>query len=129
MSQAFRLRWAAPVLAAALLLVAGCAKPRDRGTPDGDAELGKLAIQRYGCGTCHHVPGVPGAEGRAAQPLLGFADRSDIARVAPNTYDNLVEWVRNPQKLDPKTRMPSLDVNDKDARDIATYLYTLTSER
>ncbi|WP_044241467.1 c-type cytochrome [Chondromyces apiculatus] len=121
--------WAAPVLLVLLAFATGCTRPeRQPEVTDGDPELGKVAIQRYGCGTCHTIPGVPGAEGRSAQLLFGFADRADIARSAPNTYKNLVTWIQNPQKLDPSTRMPSLNVTEKDARDIATYLLTLRSE-
>ncbi|HSN99138.1 MAG TPA: c-type cytochrome [Candidatus Nanopelagicales bacterium] len=91
-------------------------------------ELGKQAIQRYGCGGCHLVPGVPGAEGRAAQPLMGFADRADIGGAAPNTYENLVVWLQDPAKITPKSRMPKLNVSEKDARDIAAFLMTLRTE-
>lgn len=120
---------AALALPLALSLLAGC---REREAPaqviHGDTELGKAAIARYGCGSCHFIPGVPGAAGRAAQPLLGFADRADIAGSAPNTYDNLVTWVQRPQDIAPRARMPSLNVSEKDARDIAAYLLSLKAE-
>jgi cytochrome c1 len=36
-----------------------------------------------------------------------------------------MRWIQNPPEVDDKTAMPNMGVNDKDARDIATYLYTL----
>jgi cytochrome c1 len=42
-----------------------------------------------------------------------------------NTPKNLIEWIKRPHALDPKTAMPDLKVSDLDARDIAAYLYTL----
>lgn len=128
----------APPLLAALLaltlplapvLLGGC-REHERPPQEirGDMTLGKTAIARYGCGSCHFIPGVPGAEGRAAQPLLGFAGRADIAGSAPNTYDNLVTWVQRPQDIAPRARMPSLNVSEKDARDIAAYLLSLKAE-
>jgi cytochrome c1 len=43
----------------------------------------------------------------------------------PNTPENLVRWLRDPQKLNPRTAMPDLGVTERDAQDIAAYLYTL----
>jgi hypothetical protein len=34
-------------------------------------------------------------------------------------------WLRNPRAVDPLTAMPDMDIPEKDARDIAGYLYTL----
>jgi cytochrome c2 len=42
-----------------------------------------------------------------------------------NSPDHMIEWLRNPPGIDEKTAMPDLGVTEKDARDIAAYLYTL----
>jgi len=102
-------------------------KPR-REVAGGNAELGRQAIQKYGCGTCHTIPGVEGAAGKQAQILLGFADRGDIAGMTSNLPENLVKWIQRPQDIHPRAKMPSLGVPEKDARDIAAYLYTLKAE-
>lgn len=111
----------------ALALAAACkpAPPPDRDVPGGTAALGPAAIQKYGCGTCHIIPGIPGANGRVAQPLLGFSDRSDIGGAIANTPEGLLKWIQDPQSLNRTARMPKLGVTDQDARDIAAYLYTL----
>lgn len=91
----------------------------------GDAERGVAAIGRYGCGSCHIIPGVSGAFGQAGPPLSGVGNRIYIAGVLPNTPQNMVRWIENPKAVDDKTVMPNLGVTNNDAADIAGYLYTL----
>ncbi|MFD0819327.1 c-type cytochrome [Micromonospora zhanjiangensis] len=91
------------------------------GRPDHGAEL----IQRYGCGSCHTVPGVDRANGLVGPPLTRFGARSYIAGELPNNADNLRRWIQNPQSVEPGTAMPNLGVTDVDARDIAAYLFSL----
>lgn len=91
----------------------------------GDPVRGRAAISRYGCSTCHTVPGVSGANGLVGPPLTQVASRVYLAGRLQNTPDNMIQWIRNPQGVDEKTAMPNLGVSDTDARDIASYLYTL----
>lgn len=97
--------------------------------PGGTAKNGPSAIQRYGCMSCHTVPGVPGAKGTVGPPLNNFANRSYIAGMLPNTPDNLIHWIQHPQEVVPGNDMPELGVTENDARDIAAYLYTLRGEK
>jgi cytochrome c2 len=115
----------------ALLLAAASAC---RGTGDvqgyavrtgGDAERGRQVIRDRQCGVCHRIPGVEGADGVLAVPLVDFAQRSFIAGLLPNTPDNLVRWVRDPRSVQPGTAMPALGLAEQEARDVAAYLYTL----
>jgi len=91
----------------------------------GDPARGKAAIGRYGCATCHTIPGVRGADGLVGPPLSRMARRVYIAGVLTNMPDNLIRWIRSPREVDPLTAMPDLGVTPQDARDIAGYLYTL----
>ena len=91
----------------------------------GDAGRGRAAIQQYGCGSCHTIPGVAGANGLVGPPLLWFARQSYVAGELPNTPDNVELWIRSPQKIHPRTAMPALGLNDQQARDVVAYLYTL----
>ena len=43
----------------------------------------------------------------------------------PNTPENLIRWVTSPRSVDPKTAMPDVGLNARQARDVAAYLYTL----
>jgi cytochrome c2 len=90
----------------------------------GDPERGRIALRQYACATCHVIPGVVGAEGRAGPSLEGLAYRAYIAGRLPNTPDNLVDWIREPQKIAPGNAMPDLEVREQDAWDMAAYLYS-----
>jgi cytochrome c2 len=91
----------------------------------GNVSRGAALISWYGCGTCHSIPGVPGADALVGPPLDHFAHRGYLAGVLHNTPDNLILWIRNPQKFVPGNAMPALGIDERDARDIAAYLYTI----
>lgn len=91
----------------------------------GDVERGRDALQSYGCISCHSVPGVRGPGGHVGPPLDDWAKRIYIAGTLPNTPENLILWIQNPQSVEPGTAMPFLGVTEADARDMAAYLYTL----
>jgi cytochrome c len=121
------------LLLAALLLPAtllGCAAQERNASPPretqgGDPARGAELISQYGCGTCHEVPGVDGADGLVGPPLDHFSRRGYIAGELPNSATNLERWIANPQRIEPGTAMPYLGVSDKDAQDITAYLYSL----
>ncbi|MBV9061578.1 MAG: c-type cytochrome [Alphaproteobacteria bacterium] len=91
----------------------------------GNASRGAGLISWYGCSACHSVPGVPGADALVGPPLDHFSHRGYIAGVLHNSPDNLVMWIRNPQKFVPGNAMPALGIDDRDAHDIAAYLYSI----
>jgi cytochrome c len=111
------------------LILAACHggedKNRARQLTGGQPERGRQAIERYGCGACHEVPGVNGAKGLIGPPLTNIGERMVLAGQLPNTPENMMRWIRDPQKVDSGTAMPNLNVSEADARDIAAYLYTL----
>ncbi|MFT3894679.1 MAG: hypothetical protein QM730_23870 [Anaerolineales bacterium] len=84
---------------------------------------GRRLIAMYGCGACHAIPGVPGANAMAAPPLKCFYQRSYIAGRLPNTKENLAKWIEHPQLIELGTAMPDLGVSKEDASNIADYLY------
>lgn len=90
-----------------------------------DPDRGRVAIRRYGCGSCHNIPGVTGAGGMVGPPLGQISQRVFIAGVLPNEPDNMIRWIENPPGVDPKTAMPNMGVTSRDARDITAYLYSL----
>lgn len=91
----------------------------------GEPGRGRALMARYGCGSCHSIPGVRGARGVAGPPLLRFAQRTYIAGQRRNTPQNLVIWLQHPQHVERGTAMPEMGVTSADARDMAAYLYTL----
>jgi len=111
-----------------VLWLAGCGGPSrlpPAEVPDGNPARGREAIQRYGCGTCHGIPNVRGANGTVGPPLDHFGRRSYIAGQLSNTGPNLQRWIMDPQDVEPGTAMPDLGVTEIDARDMAAFLFTL----
>lgn len=114
-----------------LLLLVGCSDyPWDRRNDarqmtGGDPDRGKRAIRQYGCGTCHTIPGVPGATANVGPSLDKIAARTYLAGRLTNKPQNMLKWIREPQSIDPRSAMPDMAVTEKDGRDIAAYLYTL----
>jgi cytochrome c len=91
----------------------------------GDPQRGRQLMLKYGCASCHVIPGVEGARGMVGPSLEGIAGRTYLAGKLPNTPENMTLWVRDPQKVSPGTAMPNLGVSEEDGRDLVAYLYTL----
>lgn len=113
------------VVAGASACTAASGNSPDRYVAGGDPARGHVAIARYGCGACHTIPGVEQANGLVGPPLTHWSERSIIAGELPNEPDELVTWIRSPQSVEPGTAMPNMGVTDRDARDMAAYLYTI----
>jgi cytochrome c len=113
------------LLATGGLVLSGCEGEPPRMVDGGDAALGRTALRAYGCGACHMIPGVRGADGKVAAPLTAFAQRTYVAGVVGNSPENLVAWIVDPTRIHPQTGMPNLDVPEDQARHMAAYLYTL----
>jgi cytochrome c len=90
----------------------------------GNPRRGELAIRTYGCGSCHTIPGIRGANGQVGPPLTGIAERVYVGGVVTNTPENLIRWIQDPPSIDAKTAMPNVGVTYQDALDIAGYLYS-----
>ena len=91
----------------------------------GDIEAGAELIERAGCGTCHMIPGIDGADGLVGPPLIHWSRRTYIAGLLRNTPSNMIVWLMAPQDIVPNNAMPDLGLNEEQARDITAYLYTI----
>ncbi|HEX6772169.1 MAG TPA: hypothetical protein VF126_09105 [Acidobacteriaceae bacterium] len=100
-------------------LMIGCSSAPPRSAHSSSATA--LMI-RYGCPTCHVIPGVPGAIGKVGPSLASLTQRSYLAGVLPNTPENLEQWVMHPQKFQPGIAMPEMGVSPSDAQQIAAFL-------
>ena len=112
--------------ALACIALTGCGDP----PPDlklsvagGDRTKAPELIRQYGCGACHTIPGVPGANASVGPSLKGLRDRPYVAGVLANNAENLVRWIQHPREVDPKTAMPETGISEEGARHIAAYLY------
>jgi cytochrome c1 len=91
----------------------------------GDPERAPALMHKYGCVSCHTIPGVAGANALVGPPLTGIASRSYIGGVLPNAPTNMIRWLLDPKRVDSLTAMPNVGLTEAQARDIAAYLYTL----
>lgn len=111
-----------------LILLTACSAllfPSYSRVEGGDIDRGLQALQAYGCGSCHVIPGVPGAVSYVGPPLDAWAERHYIAGSLSNTPENLMLWLREPQTVEPGTAMPNMGVTEEDARHMSAYLYSL----
>ena len=91
----------------------------------GRVARGQSAFRRLGCGSCHEIDGDFTTQGHVGPALDEFALQSYLPGGLANTPDTLVRWIRFPRQVVKTTAMPELGVSEKDARDLAAYLYTL----
>jgi cytochrome c len=115
------------------LLSTACSTRSRASTPEtafqGDPDRGVRAFSRYGCISCHTIPGVPRARGIVGPPLDSWSGRSYIAGQFPNSEENLISWLMAPQAMMPGSAMPEMGVTWQDAQDMSAYLFSLTGER
>lgn len=89
----------------------------------GNADRAPPLFRRYGCSGCHTIPGIAGANGRTGPPLTDMAERVYIAGILENRTDNLVAWIVAPERLSPRTAMPTTGISERETRDLVAYLY------
>ncbi len=115
-----------------------------------DADAGRAAIERYGCTSCHEVPGlgqrtetscVGCHQEVARRPRSGFGARPHVEHYlrAPSlehvtsrlSRDYLVRFLVDPHDVRPRLEetMPRLPVTERDARDIVAYLERVAPAR
>ncbi|MFN2557733.1 MAG: cytochrome c family protein [Nitriliruptorales bacterium] len=122
MGRASRTGRGAKVVLAGIVLAAGAACGGQPSSKREVQHVAQVAIDTYGCGSCHTIPGIRGADGLVGPPLTRFYERPYIAGQLPNTPEDLVRWIMHPQEVAPGTAMPDLDVTEEDARAIADFL-------
>lgn len=115
---------AAPQQLDAMTPVAEATGQQDAWT--GDPDRGRTAMQVHACPQCHMIPGIVERQNLHVGPALDAAGaRKYIAGVLPNTPENMVRWIMDPQEVDPLSAMPDLGVTEEIARDMAAYLYSI----
>lgn len=79
-----------------------------------------------GCAGCHTITGVPGAHGLVGPRLdATLATKVYVGGVLSNNPENLIRWIRAAREINPHTAMPSTGISEREARDVAAYLYAL----
>lgn len=92
--------------------------------PVGAAAEGKAVYTSQACVGCHTIRGV--SAGVLGPDLTHYGSRRSVAAgVRPNTSENLVAWLRDPQAVKPGAKMPNLGLSEAQARALAAYLLSL----
>jgi cytochrome c len=89
----------------------------------GDPNEAPSLVRRYGCGGCHTISAIAGADGKVAAPLDQLRKRVYIGGVLQNTPDNLVRWIVSPRTFSPQNAMPDTGITEAEARHVAALLY------
>jgi mono/diheme cytochrome c family protein len=87
-------------------------------------ELAKTTLRQYACDNCHQMDGVVGPKTFVGPSLQRWPERKYIGGILPNTRENLVRWIRDPQAVSPHPLMPNLEVTEAHAEHMARYLLT-----
>jgi cytochrome c551/c552 len=112
-------------LAVVIALLAACS-PETEPLPQvkgGNAEHGRVVLERYECGVCHVIPGIPSAVGKVGPSLDRYALRPYVAGKFANEPETLVRWIQDAPAMAPQTAMPAIAMSRQEARDAAAYLY------
>lgn len=118
------------LIAAAILCLAAAGCDRGRANraavirSGGDPARGRLALLKYGCTSCHSIPGIKQADSWVGPPLDRYSRRPSVADTLPNTPENLMLFILDPASVRPGTTMPDAGLTEDEARDIAAYLYS-----
>jgi cbb3-type cytochrome oxidase cytochrome c subunit len=93
----------------------------------GDPRLGKEIVETIGCMACHTI-----GDNTLVREARGtsYDIAPELSRVGSKVSEEwLYDWIRNPRRFNPTTRMPSLRLTDVEARHVVAYLKSLTDER
>ena len=83
-------------------------------------------LETKACGSCHVIPGVKDAYGKAGPSLKGLSERSRIAGDSlENNAENMRLWLTNPKSINPATLMPNMGLTDEEVQIVIEYLNTL----
>ncbi|NDV90068.1 c-type cytochrome [Alteromonas sp. 345S023] len=84
---------------------------------------GKKLMITKGCSSCHQLTKLPAAKGLVGPPLDNMAAQNYIAGVLPNSRENLIQFLLNPQAFHPDTAMPTPNLSKQEAQRITDYLW------
>jgi cytochrome c2 len=88
----------------------------------GDAQKGKELVGTLGCAGCHVVP-VEGSVVDHKNRATHFDYGPDLSNVGAKTSEQWIyNWVRDPRRYAPGTRMPNLRLSRQEAAHVARFL-------
>jgi cytochrome c oxidase subunit 2 len=89
------------------------------------AKMGQYVFEHEACISCHTIAGTV-ATGRYGPDLTHLMSRETIASgAAPNTREDLIKWIGNPNQVKPGCLMPAMHLSDEQDKQIVEYMLTL----
>lgn len=88
----------------------------------GKAERGEELVKSIGCLACHQVSHEPLNETLSRDSLRRDQGPNLIGLGSKTSKQWIFNWLKDPDRYHPETRMPNLRLTDKEAADIAEYL-------
>ncbi len=86
---------------------------------------GRKVFETNACMNCHTISGTT-ANGKFGPDLTHLMSRSTIASgAAPNTQQNLLLWVKEPDAIKPGCLMPAMQLDEQDTNAVVAYLMSL----
>ena len=99
--------------------------PSNESVGASDAQTGQRVFEHQACVNCHTVKGTI-ANGRFGPDLTHLMSRDTIgAGIMPNTQQNLIGWVTDPNDTKPGCLMPAMHLTEEQNAEITAYLLTL----
>jgi cytochrome c oxidase subunit 2 len=93
--------------------------------PSDSTRAGEQVFMSAACATCHAIAGTP-AYGTNGPDLTHVGSRRSLASGAlPNTFDDMLRWIYNPQAIKPGTQMPAVPLSASQLRAVTAYLRSL----
>jgi cbb3-type cytochrome oxidase cytochrome c subunit/predicted nucleic acid-binding Zn-ribbon protein len=88
----------------------------------GNAENGKQLVASVGCLGCHQFDPQPTGHIRTTTSLLQEQGPNLAGLGSKTSKVWIYDWIRDPNRYHPASRMPNLRLNEQEAADIAAYL-------
>lgn len=88
-------------------------------------ETGAQLFMTKTCGNCHRINGTE-AKGTVGPDLTHLGSRKTLlAGLLENNFENLTNWIKDPQQIKPGAYMPDFHLDDTTVKSIAAYLNSL----
>ena len=103
-------------------------KPRNDRKYLGDANRGMELFESVGCQGCHVIEPNPVDEEVTTYSMLKRQGPNLIGIGSKTSAQWVYNWIKDPEKFWPETRMPNLRLSNQEAKDITAYLMSFTNE-
>ncbi|MFA5060069.1 MAG: c-type cytochrome [Candidatus Omnitrophota bacterium] len=87
-----------------------------------DAKKGEELVSSLGCFGCHQIEPKPVSKTMTLQSLRREHGPNLIGMGSKSSKKWLFDWLKNPKRYHPQTRMPNLRLSDEEAANITEYL-------